>query len=195
MAARMFATLLLTIAMINIVLNVIGDLQDALMQQAITDPLTSAFNRRHLNQRIELVVEQGRRHPPNTTLLMIDIDHFKQINDHFGHDAGDEVLRRMVQTMRGRMRKVDQLFRIGGEEFILLLFDADETQAAVVADELRRRVEAAALLPGQTVTISIGVCTQRAGQAADEWIKLADAALYRAKQNGRNRVEIAEPSI
>jgi len=194
LAARMFATLLLTIVMINIVLNVIDELQDTLVQQAITDPLTSAFNRRHMDQSIELVVEQGRRHPPNTTLLMMDIDHFKQINDRFGHDAGDEVLRRMVQIIRGRMRKVDLLFRIGGEEFILLLFDADVTHAAVVADDLRRRVEAAALQPGHTVTISIGVCAQLAGQAADEWIKLADAALYQAKQRGRNRVEIAEPS-
>jgi diguanylate cyclase (GGDEF)-like protein len=195
MAARMFATLLLTIAMINIVLNVIGDLQDALVQQAITDPLTSAFNRRHMNRSIELIVEQGRRHPPNNTMLMIDIDHFKQINDRFGHDAGDQVLCRMVQAMRGRMRKVDLLFRIGGEEFILLLFETDVTEAATVADEMRRRVEVTALMPGQTVTISIGVCAQRAGQTADEWIKLADTALYRAKQRGRNRIEIAEPSI
>lgn len=195
LAARMFATLLLTIAMINIVLNVIGELQDALVQQAITDPLTSAFNRRHMNQSIELVVEQGRRHPPNNAMLMIDIDHFKQINDRFGHDAGDRVLCRMVQTMRGRMRKVDLLFRIGGEEFILLLLETDVTDAATVADEMRRRVEAAALMPGQAVTISIGLCAQRAGQTADEWIKLADTALYQAKQRGRNRVEIAEPSI
>lgn len=194
LAVRMFATLLLTIVMINIVLNVIDELHDALIQQAITDPLTSAFNRRHMNQSIELVVEQGRRHPPNTTLLMMDIDHFKQINDRFGHDAGDDVLRRMVQTIQGRMRKVDLLFRVGGEEFILLLFDADVTQAALVADDIRRRVEAATLLPGQPVTISIGLCAQRAGQSADEWIKLADTALYQAKQRGRNRVEIAELS-
>jgi len=192
LAVRMFATLLLTIAMINIVLNLIDELHDALVQQAITDPLTSAFNRRHMNQSIELIVEQGRRHPPNNTLLMMDIDHFKQINDRFGHDAGDDVLRRVVQTIRGRMRKVDLLFRIGGEEFILLLFDADVTQAAVVADDIRRRVEAAELLPGQPVTISIGLCAQRAGQAVDEWTKLADTALYQAKQRGRNRVEIAE---
>jgi hypothetical protein len=98
MAARMFATLLLTIAMINIVLNVIGKLQDALVQLAILDPLTGAFNRRHMNQSIELIVEQGRRHPPNNTMLMIDIDHFKQVNDRFGHDVGDQVLCRTVQA-------------------------------------------------------------------------------------------------
>jgi len=192
LAVRIFATMLLTIAMINIVLNLIDELHDALVQQAITDPLTSAFNRRHMNQSIELIVEQGRRHPPNNTLLMLDIDHFKQVNDCLGHDVGDDVLRRLVQTIKGRMRKVDLLFRIGGEEFILLLFDADETQAAVVADDIRRRVEAAELLPGQPVTISIGLCAQRAGQAVDEWTKLADTALYQAKQRGRNRVEIAE---
>ncbi|RPH48911.1 MAG: GGDEF domain-containing protein [Desulfobacteraceae bacterium] len=192
LAVRIFATMLLTIAIINIVLNLIDELHDALVQQAITDPLTSAFNRRHMNQSIELIVEQGRRHPPNNTLLMLDIDHFKQVNDCLGHDVGDDLLRRLVQTIKGRMRKVDLLFRIGGEEFILLLFDADVTQAAVAADDIRRRVEAAELLPGQPVTISIGLCAQRAGQAADEWIKLADTALYQAKQRGRNRVEIAE---
>ncbi len=192
LSTRVFATLLLTIIMINIVLNVMGELQEALMRQALTDPLTGAFNRRRMEQTLDQVVELGKRRAPNNAMLMIDIDHFKTINDRFGHDVGDDVLRRIVQTIRGRMRKVDLLFRIGGEEFILLLFDADVTQAAVVADDIRRRIEAAELMSGQPVTISIGLCAQRAGQAADAWIKLADTALYQAKQRGRNRVEIAE---
>jgi len=89
LSARVFATMLLSIMMINIVLNVMGELQEALMRQALTDPLTGAFNRRRMEQTLEQMVEQGRRHAPNNVMLMIDIDHFKAINDRLGHEAGD----------------------------------------------------------------------------------------------------------
>ena len=192
LSARIFATLLITIMMINIVLNVIGDLQEALKQQALTDPLTGAFNRRRMEQALEQVVEQGRRHQPNNTILLIDIDHFKSINDLFGHEAGDRVLCQIVTVIEGRKRKVDLLFRIGGEEFMVLLYETNATDAVALAEDLRLRVEQAPLLQDQTVTLSVGVCAQRDGQSVDEWIKCADTAMYRAKRNGRNRIEIAE---
>jgi len=125
-------------------------------------------------------------------MLMIDIDHFKAINDRLGHEAGDRVLRQMVTVIDGRKRIVDLLFRIGGEEFILLLLETNTTDAVTLADDLRLRVEQAPLLQDQKVTVSVGLCAQRAGQSADDWIKCADIALYRAKSNGRNRVEIVE---
>ena len=192
LSTRVFATLLLTIIMINIVLSVMGELQAALMRQALTDPLTGAFNRRRMEQTLEQVVEQGRRRAPNNTMLMIDIDHFKAINDRLGHEAGDRVLQQMVAVINGRKRIVDLLFRIGGEEFIILLVETNTTDAVVLADDVRLRIEQAHLLQDQKVTVSVGICAQRAGQSADDWIKCADTAMYRAKSNGRNRVEIVE---
>jgi diguanylate cyclase (GGDEF)-like protein len=192
LSTRVFATLLLTIIMINIVLNVIGELQEALIQQALTDPLTGAFNRRRMEQTLAQVVEQGRRHAPNNMILMIDIDHFKAINDRLGHEAGDRVLQQLVAVINGRKRIVDLLFRIGGEEFILLLLDTNMTDVVMLADDMRLRIEQAPLLQDQTVTVSVGICAQRAGQSADDWIKCADTAMYQAKRNGRNRVEIVE---
>jgi diguanylate cyclase (GGDEF)-like protein len=192
LSTRVFATLLLTIIMINIVLSVMGELQEALMGQALTDPLTGAFNRRRMEQTLEQLVEQGRRRAPNNSMLMIDIDHFKAINDRLGHEAGDRVLQQMVAVINGRKRVVDQLYRIGGEEFIVLLIDTNTTDAVALADDVRLRIEQAPLLQDQKVTVSVGICAQRASQSADDWIKCADTAMYRAKRNGRNRVEILE---
>jgi diguanylate cyclase (GGDEF)-like protein len=195
MATRVFATLLLTIIMINIVLNVMGELQEALTRQALTDPLSGAFNRRRMEQTLEQVIELGRRHTPNNAMMVIDIDHFKAINDHLGHEAGDQVLRQTVTVIDSRKRKVDLLFRIGGDEFMLLLFETNATDAATLAHDLRLSIEQAPLLQDQKVTLSVGICAQRADQSAEDWIKCADAALYRAKRNGRNRVEIVESEI
>jgi diguanylate cyclase (GGDEF)-like protein len=192
LSTRVFATLLLTIIMINIVLNVMGELQEELRRQALTDPLTGAFNRRRMEQTLEQMVEQGKRRAPNNAMLMIDIDHFKAINDRLGHEAGDQVLRQMVAVIGGRKRIVDQLFRIGGEEFILLLLETNTIDAVALADDLRLRVEQAPLLQDQKVTVSVGISVQRVDQSAEDWIKCADSALYRAKRNGRNRVEIME---
>ncbi len=192
LSTRIFATMLLTVIMINIVLNVVGELQEALMRQALTDPLTGSFNRRRMEQTLEHMVEQGKRRAPNNVMLMIDIDHFKAINDRLGHEAGDQVLRKIVAVINGRKRVVDMLFRIGGEEFIILLLDTNTTDAFAVADDLRLRIEQAPMLQDQKVTVSVGICAQRAGQSADEWIRCADTAMYRAKRNGRNRVEIGE---
>lgn len=169
-----------------------GELQEALIRQALTDPLTGAFNRRRMEQILEHMVEQGKRRAPNNVMLMIDIDHFKKINDRLGHEPGDQVLRQIVAVVNGRKRVVDMLFRIGGEEFIILLLDTNVTDAFAVADDLRLRVEQAPMLQDQKVTVSAGICQQRAGQSAEDWIRCADTAMYLAKRNGRNRVEIGE---
>lgn len=194
LAVRIFATLAITTVMINVVLNVLGELQASLLLQTLVDPLTGAYNRRHMDQMVGLAVEQGRRTKPNNTLLIFDIDNFKRVNDRYGHDAGDEVLRRVVQVVRARLRKVDALFRTGGEEFTVLLRDTDGSGAAAVAEDLRRRIEQEAMLPGEVITISLGVGPQVAGQSTLEWIKLTDQALYRAKNSGRNRFELVAPA-
>ena len=191
MGLRAFATLALTLAMINIVLNVIGELQQALVAQAITDPLTGAYNRRHLQGQLALLTQAGGALPVAHAMLAIDIDHFKRINDQHGHDVGDQVLKQTVAIVQQRKRRSDMLFRTGGEEFVLLLPGTAQADALRVADELRSLIEHAALLPVQSVTVSIGVGMQAAGQGADDWLKGADRALYEAKRGGRNRVAMA----
>jgi diguanylate cyclase (GGDEF)-like protein len=194
LGVRVLATLALTLVMINVVLNVIGELQRQLLAQAITDPLTGAFNRRHLESHLERLVgvaRPGEAPGPEHAMLAIDIDHFKRINDRFGHAAGNDVLRRIVAVVQARLRRGDLLFRTGGEEFVLLLPATPHTDALRVAEELRRLVEEACVLPGERVTVSIGVGTRRTRQGADEWLKRADGALYEAKRKGRNRVSAA----
>jgi diguanylate cyclase (GGDEF)-like protein len=190
-AVRALAALVLTLAMINVVLSVIGELQIALVQQAITDPLTGAWNRRHFDEQLlqmQPPADAGRT--PNV-LLALDIDHFKSVNDRHGHAVGDAVLKALVQLVNQRKREGDQLFRTGGEEFILLLPRIRPDDARRVAEDLRQRIESTELVPGLRVTVSIGLSPQVPGQVASPWLAAADDALYEAKRGGRNRVVMA----
>ncbi len=189
-AVRFGATLALTLIMVNVVLNVLGDLQRALVQQALTDPLTGAYNRRHLAQQLDLLARPGPDVRLNA-LLAIDIDHFKAINDRHGHAAGDAVLVSCVAALSARKRQSDMLFRTGGEEFVLLLPRTSAPDARQVAEALRARIADAPLLPGHPITVSIGVGVQQPRHSADDWLGAADRALYQAKHNGRNRVEMS----
>jgi diguanylate cyclase (GGDEF)-like protein len=186
---RFAASLALTIFMINAIQTIIADLQGRLIAQAITDPLTGAFNRRYMEARLAEALEAGRRRPLPVSLLILDIDHFKRVNDEHGHKTGDAVLQGVVGVMRRRARAVDLLFRMGGEEFVLLLPDTREEDALAVADELRQAIAATPLLDGRAITASIGVGAARAGDSVDSWIRETDAALYAAKEAGRNRVQ------
>lgn len=189
-ASRVFMSLGFVMVMINVVLNVIGELQQALVKQAITDPLTGAYNRRHLQAHLAQRMTPVGAAAGGDVLLAIDIDYFKQVNDRHGHAVGDEVLCRLVAAICARKRGSDLLFRTGGEEFVLLLPRTSLVAATTVAEELRRRLAEAELLPGETVTVSIGVAALFAGQTSDAWLRAADQALYEAKRAGRNRVTV-----
>ncbi|MGE6991936.1 sensor domain-containing diguanylate cyclase [Pseudomonas sp. NPDC047961] len=157
---------------------------------AQTDPLTGLHNRRGLALALDLLSAAGRP----VGVIALDIDHFKRINDTFGHDAGDEVIRHMAQLMKTCSRDADILCRSGGEEFLMLLPDADIESATRVAERLRGSVEQERIPVVEHITISLGIAVWPVhAQAIERALKLADAALYRAKQNGRNRSEIAEP--
>lgn len=185
---RFTVTLTLTIVLINLALNIIEDLHHRLIEQAILDPLTGAFNRRHMDSCLDYAIERSKRAGAPATLLLIDVDHFKRINDTHGHVAGDRVLGEIVRVVSQRARKLDLLFRIGGEEFLLLLPDTREDSAAIVAEDIRIAVAAAALLKELRVTVSIGVSELHPGETASTWLKHADDAMYVAKNNGRDRV-------
>jgi diguanylate cyclase (GGDEF)-like protein len=185
---RFFVTLTLTIVLANIVLSIVLDLHRRLLDQAIVDPLTGVFNRRHMERCLSDAIERQRRKPAPVSLLVIDVDHFKRINDRFGHAKGDSVLKGIVSLVAKRSRKLDLQFRIGGEEFMLLLPDTQETAAAAVAEQLRASIAEAPLVDGRQVTVSIGVGELHPGESRDSWLKHADDALYAAKKAGRNRV-------
>lgn len=189
MAIRFMASFALTAAIANCILGVVSELQCELLHQAIVDPLTGAFNRRHMDRRLAEIAGADSRAPARASILLIDIDHFKGINDRFGHAGGDEVLKKIVSLIQRNTRKTDQLFRMGGEEFLLLLTETDEAETLVVADNLRTIVEAAASEgDALAITISVGISRCGVDENADEWVRRADEALYSAKKLGRNRV-------
>ncbi len=190
---RFVFSLALTIVIINIVLNVISRLQQELLDQAVTDPLTGAYNRRHMESTLSDAMERNRRNKAPASVLLFDIDHFKKINDQHGHDMGDKVLKGLVGLVTQRSRKLDKLFRIGGEEFLLFLPDTRAADAVARAELLRVLISEAGFLKDRPVTVSLGV-SELAGDASREaWIKRADEALYTAKQTGRNKVVLGAP--
>ncbi len=161
---------------------------------AVTDGLTGAFNHRYFQDRLERAVTRARELSQPLSLLMIDIDYFKQYNDLNGHIAGDVALREMAAILRRSVKREDTVARYGGEEFALVLFETDRTEARGVAERLRKAVEEVdfpneRVLPGRHLTVSVGLAsfpddaTERAALIAR-----ADQALYTAKRSGRNRV-------
>jgi diguanylate cyclase (GGDEF)-like protein len=166
-----------------------------LKDMAITDSLTGAFNRRYFELQAEQARASWLRSARPSALLLLDIDFFKRINDRFGHAAGDRAIKGLVEVISGRIRNVDILCRLGGEEFVVLLADTPSEAAAVVAEELRGLIENTSLVPEGTVTVSIGVCGVGSADSLDHWLNLADSALYLAKRNGRNRVEAAPSEV
>jgi diguanylate cyclase (GGDEF)-like protein len=185
---RFVVTLALTIVIVNIILNIVGQLQKELTAQALTDPLTGAFNRRQMDQSFAEAIERNHRTGAPVTMLVIDIDHFKKVNDDFGHHVGDKVLKDMVTLIRNRTRKLDRLFRMGGEEFVLLLPDTRANAAMKQAEALRKLLSESRLIEQRPVTISIGVAEYWAEQTQEAWMQAADDALYAAKNAGRNTV-------
>lgn len=161
-----------------------------LQRQSRTDTLTRVPNRRHFDEVASAEFERARRNNGSMALLVVDIDHFKQFNDRYGHSRGDEVLRQVAEKLSNGVRRGDHACRYGGEEFALVLPGADGMAAADVAESLRTLVESSAQ-PEAPITVSIGVATSRDREFAtvDELFQAADRALYRAKDLGRNRVE------
>jgi two-component system cell cycle response regulator len=166
----------------------------ASIEMAITDALTGLFNRRYMETHLSALVEQAANRGKPISVLVVDIDFFKSINDGHGHDAGDDVLREFALRIRKSIRNIDMACRYGGEEFVIVMPETDMGVATMVAERLRRRIasESFAIQEGArdlTVTISIGIAALgAAGDNAAAMIKRADQALYRAKRDGRNRV-------
>jgi diguanylate cyclase (GGDEF)-like protein len=167
-------------------------INDELSRLAMLDPLTGVFNRRTFDLRAEIAIADAVRERMPLSLLAVDIDHFKHVNDEFGHEGGDEALRRVVALMRDALAEGQILSRIGGEEFAVLLPGADEAGASAIAERLRRHLEHSVVDVGGreiVLKISAGVATLAPGMDhLSTLLRAADRALYAAKRAGRNRI-------
>ena len=159
------------------------------------DPLTGLFNRRYVLTRLAGLISGARRHGRPLSVAMVDIDHFKLLNDEYGHDCGDAALVAITSALRERLRAEDELGRLGGEEFLALLPDAGHRAAAVVAESLRASVEGAETwieAHELSATVSVGWATWDGEETAERLVRRADVALYAAKDAGRNVVRGAD---
>ncbi len=160
-----------------------------LREYAEKDALTGLLNRRKFYEVLEQEKERAVRYARSLSLLMFDIDHFKAVNDTYGHSAGDKVLKTTASVVTDHIRKADVLGRIGGEEFAVLATETTAESALALAEKIRCAVEMAEHDHAGKITVSIGVSTYDIGLTLDEFVRRADEALYAAKNNGRNRVE------
>jgi len=168
-----------------------------LEQLAITDPLTGLYNRRHLNDKIKMEIERSKRYRRKFSYLMIDVDGFKQINDTFGHTAGDDVLRIIAKIIKDHIREADFAARYGGDEFVILLPETSLKGALALAERIRSTVERTVFGLNEiefSTTVSIGVFTydKQEIETPEELLRIIDWALYRAKIMGKNRVEVVK---
>lgn len=166
--------------------------REQLLVLATKDPLTGAGNRRGLDNKLVEVVNSFNRTGTVSSLVLLDLDHFKKVNDIHGHAVGDQILISVTEIINLRIRVTDSLYRIGGEEFVVVLEGADLHKAAHLAEQLRTLVDANELVPDHTVTISLGVAELKKGESANDWLHRADEALYRAKDAGRNSTSVSD---
>lgn len=163
--------------------------QDALLQElATTDPLTGALNRRSLDLKMQESQALLDRYSLPSAMILIDLDHFKGVNDNFGHQQGDQVLCQLVALVSQRFRQLDNIYRYGGEEFALILPKTNRDEATVLAEQLCLLISRTEFIAGRVITASFGVAALRPEEDAGSWLLRCDEALYRAKDEGRNRV-------
>lgn len=168
------------------------DQRERLEHLATIDPLTGIKNRRSMDQELDLAAANAERTGLPFALVLLDIDHFKKINDEHGHGVGDDVLIEMVELLRQNTRKSDQLFRFGGEEFVLLLPGVDGIGLKAVMNNLQQVLRKYMKHPGGSVTASFVVALLKHGESVASWLDRADAALYEAKETGRDRIVFAD---
>ena len=189
-------TIIVTIVVTSVIAFAFAAITNRQRQQLLTlatkDPLTGAGNRRGLDGKLTHVVRTFNRSGTPASLVLLDLDHFKKVNDIYGHAVGDQILIKVTEIINLRIRVTDSLYRIGGEEFIIVLEGADLQHAAHLAEQLRTLVDANELVPDHAVTISLGVAEIKAGETGNDWLHRADEALYRAKDAGRNSTSLSD---
>jgi diguanylate cyclase (GGDEF)-like protein len=174
------------------------EMEEALFRAATTDPLTGLSNRRYFREQAQTEISLADRHRRNLCAVMMDVDHFKNVNDTHGHQAGDFTLSSLAGLLQAIKRHEDLLCRWGGEEFLYMLREVSLPDAVIFAERVRATVENHAFVYGGQripLTISMGVSVLHHGESFDDVVARADRALYMAKKNGRNRVETEESTL
>jgi len=156
---------------------------------SITDPLTQIYNRLKFSSELENEMKKIKRYPSDLSIIMADIDHFKHVNDQFGHNVGDLTLKKFCEIINSCIRETDVFARWGGEEFIILAVNTSLLGAADLAERIRKRVEVTLFEKVEHITCSLGVAHMELKDGPTAFVSRADAALYKAKEGGRNRVE------
>lgn len=186
-ALSAIAAMFLIFIFSSIFMHALNQQQQKLQEQVIRDPLTSLLNRASLKETLEQAIEQSHRANIPMTIAIFDLDHFKKINDLYGHDQGDLILQEVAKIFLQRCRKVDRVFRLGGEEFLIFLYNTDNRESIFIAEELRSLVEESCI-NNIKVTTSVGLATLKGKENWRSWIKRGDSKQYQAKLLGRNRV-------
>lgn len=191
---RITFSLTLTCVFVMVFAWLVGRLQDELTKLATTDSLTGCLNRSQLASLLNAQIQMRERYERTSSLVLIDLDFFKTINDRWGHLAGDKVLQETAKRLRKRLRDSDRMFRIGGEEFMLVLPETRQKDANQLAQDLLTSISATPFNDGINITASASVAEVAQGDTWSVWLNRADNALYRAKAEGRNQVINAEPA-
>lgn len=190
-AIRFSATLAMVCVSSDVLIGILSEFQTRLAALTLRDPLTNAYNRRHLMDCLEQAITTATQNAQSATLVAFDIDHFKHVNDTYGHQAGDDALTgivNIVDRLLDQQYQSDHIFRLGGEEFLVLLKNTSLPFGIIFAEEIRTHIAAAPLIASAQVTVSLGVTEYSAPEHIDAWLKRTDDNLYRAKANGRNCV-------
>ncbi|MGO3296100.1 MAG: GGDEF domain-containing protein [Marinobacter sp.] len=173
----------------------VGKLQNELTRLATTDPLTGCLNRSRLADILNSQIQMRERYGRVSCLILLDLDYFKLVNDQWGHLAGDKVLKEMTLRLRARLRESDQLFRIGGEEFMIVLPETSQQEGNLLAHQLLASISARPFLENIKITTSASIAEVSKGETWSVWLNRADQALYDAKSLGRNRVVSAASQL
>lgn len=166
-----------------------------LKQLSIKDDLTNVGNRRAFSEKMLEIINKNKRYGLNACLVCIDIDKFKDINDSLGHGAGDSAIKQLSAFITNMLRESDEVFRIGGDEFVIIAEGADQSAATQLTEKIRQAVEKEEFIPGRTLTISLGVSVLKDADTPESWLSRADAQLYKAKSAGRNQVHFDGEAI
>ncbi|MFA0569266.1 GGDEF domain-containing protein [Vibrio gallaecicus] len=194
---RFFLALLCCAFISHFAIESIRKLQHELRNLSTKDSLTGALNRYQLETFLQNAADekmQNQQSTINASIAILDIDYFKQVNDLYGHDVGDQIIKEVVNTIQVNTRKTDILFRLGGDEFLLLLVETSKDEANDIVKHFSSLISAGRRSAPFQINLSIGIAELVANEEIDTWMKRADIALYVAKNNGRNQVQIDEPS-
>ena len=188
---NVFVALFGTTSFITVFANEIKSENRNLDQLATHDFLTESGNRRAFDHKLRMLVDEFQSLCGPVSLIVLDIDDFKSLNDNHGHGVGDNVLKHLVKNVNKILRKTDMVYRIGGEEFAILITDATLDDAQLIAEKIRKKIDNETSQAIPAFTVSLGVSSLLPGESGYDWLRRADMAMYTAKKNGKNQVKIS----